>query len=101
MHRTHWVSVLRWALVLFAEVLPSSCAILFGIGGHGCCFRTTVWCGSIRGNGGDVTTLSSSSIGSHLNGGRLHGGCVRVTLCGVVVSSRTLCGGVASYLLSL
>ena len=48
-----WVSVLCLYLVFFAGVLPSLFEILFGFG-----------CGSIRGNGGDVTTMSFYSTGS-------------------------------------
>ena len=66
---TSWVSVLRLALVFFAGVLPSSCKILFGFGEHRFCFCSTVWCGSICSNGGDVKKISLSSIGSRLNDG--------------------------------
>ena len=65
---TSWVSVLHLDLVFFAGVLPSSFVILFGFGEHGCCYRSTVLCGSIIGNGGDVTTISFSSNGSRSNG---------------------------------
>ena len=87
---TSWVSVLRLDLVLFARVLPSLFEILF-------CFG----CGSICGNGGDVTTISFSPTGS-LSGSFSYGvewdgGCVRVTLCGVAVFSLTLYGGGSSF----
>ena len=90
---TPWVSVLLLSLVFFSGVFPSIFEILFGFG-----------CGSICCNYGDVTTISfyptGSLRGSLLYGGEWHGGCVHVTLCGVAVSSLTLCGGRASFLLS-
>ena len=59
---TSWVSVLRLDLVFFARLSPSLFEILFGFG-----------CGSIRGNGGDLTTISFSPTGS-LSGSFSYGG---------------------------
>ena len=70
---TSWVSVLILALVFFAWVSPSIFEILFGFGGLGCCFLSTFWCGSGRGNGSDVATLSFSPNGSLSYGGKCHG----------------------------
>ena len=90
---TSWVSVFRLDLVFFTGLSPSFFEILFCFGGHGCCFLSTDLCGSVYGNFGDVTTISFSPNGYLSYGGELHGVCMRVTLCGVMIFSRTLCGG--------
>ena len=91
---TSWVSVLCLALVFFSGLLPSLFDTLYGF-----------VCGSIRGKGRDVTTISFSPTGSLFGsfsyGGEWYGGCVRVTLCGVAVSSITLCGDGSSFRQSL
>ena len=91
---TSWVSFLRLDLVFFAGVSPSLFEILFGFG-----------CGSIRGNAGDVTTISFSPTGylsgSFSYGGGWDGGSVRVNLCGVAVFLLNLCGGGSSFWISL